>query len=601
MVSVAQKIFKILSPEEQRRALMLMAMIVCMGLVDMIGVVCIVPFMSVMAQPEIVESNPYLRELHSLSGINEPTKFLFFLGLLVLVIFISSVAFKAFTTYQIARFSSLQDYMLSSRLIASYLHQPYEWFLNRNSSELGKTVLTEVGQVVSQGIFQLANAFGGMASTFCLVVMLISADPALAATVFTVLLSAYTVIYLILRKMITTFGSRRWASNQKRFEVVAEAFGGIKEIKLDGLETVFCERFREPALINAKSSAVHILTSQLPKYAFEAISFGGMIALALYLMVAEGSLQASLPTLALYALAGYRMLPMMQQVYNALATLKYSQTTIDKVCREFLQLSQSFTKPSSDCDSMRVNQEIRFRGVSYRYPKSDHDVISELSFVIPAYTTVGLVGSTGSGKTTTSDLILGLLSPKSGQITVDGTPISLENVRTWQRSLGYVPQVIYLSDDTIASNIAFGVKPSNIDWDALEEAARIANLHDFVSRELKDGYQTLIGERGVRLSGGQRQRIGIARALYKSPKVLILDEATSALDNLTERAVMEAVNNLSSKVTIVLIAHRLTTVRNCDQIILLDRGKMLAVGTYDELMATNERFRDLTLANVDNL
>jgi ATP-binding cassette, subfamily B, bacterial PglK len=229
--------------------------------------------------------------------------------------------------------------------------------------------------------------------------------------------------------------------------------------------------------------------------------------------------------------------------------------------------------------------------VHYRYPGASRPALQNVSFDVEACTTVGIVGATGSGKTTLVDIVLGLLRPESGVIRVDGEVLEDQSVRHWQRSLGYVPQQIFLSDDSIAANIAFGLGGKDIDMAAVERAAKVANLHDFVVNELPEGYQTTVGERGVRLSGGQRQRIGIARALYRDPDLLIMDEATSALDNVTERAVMEAVHNLGRQKTIILIAHRLSTVRNCDRIFLLEHSELIASGTYDELVAQNARFR----------
>jgi ABC-type multidrug transport system fused ATPase/permease subunit len=229
------------------------------------------------------------------------------------------------------------------------------------------------------------------------------------------------------------------------------------------------------------------------------------------------------------------------------------------------------------------------KNIYYNYPNTSRTALKDVSFSIPAKTTVGLVGATGSGKTTTVDIILGLLEPQKGTLEVDGTVIKSQNSRSWQKSIGYVPQNIFLADDTVAANIAFGVDTKDINQDVVEKVAKIANLHNFVIEELNDQYQTTIGERGVRLSGGQRQRIGIARALYHNPQILILDEATSALDNQTEQAVMEAVNNLSKNVTIILIAHRLNTVKNCDIIYKLDKGRLIGKKTFDEIINENKK------------
>jgi ATP-binding cassette, subfamily B, bacterial PglK len=245
---------------------------------------------------------------------------------------------------------------------------------------------------------------------------------------------------------------------------------------------------------------------------------------------------------------------------------------------------------------MGVKREIALSDIRYTYPQGDKPVLQGLTMTIPAMTTVGIVGGTGAGKTTAVDVMLGLMVPQAGALKVDGTAIGPENLRAWQNSIGYVPQQIFLIDDSVAANIAFGIPPEKLDMAAVERAAKVANLHDFVVGELTEGYKTFVGERGVRLSGGQRQRIGIARALYHDPDVLILDEATSALDNLTERAVMEAVHNLGHEKTIIMIAHRLSTVKDCDTIFLMDKGRLAAQGRYDQLVAENETFRQMATA-----
>jgi ABC-type multidrug transport system fused ATPase/permease subunit len=355
-------------------------------------------------------------------------------------------------------------------------------------------------------------------------------------------------------------------------------------------------RFLRPARTLARRQISAGLMSQLPSFAIQGLLFGGMILTLLYLMARHGGFQEALPVAALYAFAGYRLMPAVQAIYRDISQLRFSEAALDSLCTDFasLQTEAPRARPKGDDgreDRLPLERELELRDVSYGYPNAARPALHQLSLTIQAFSTVGIVGSTGSGKTTTVDLVLGLLRPREGSILADDVEITDERVRAWQRSLGYVPQQIFLADETVAGNIAFGLPAREIDRAAVERAARIANLHDFVIGELPDGYETKVGERGVRLSGGQRQRIGIARALYHDPDVLILDEATSALDNLTEQAVMEAVHRLGSRKTIVLIAHRLTTVRNCDCIYLLEQGRLMASGPYEELIAKNDRFR----------
>lgn len=564
-----------------------------MGFFEMVGVASVVPFISILADPTIVDSNPLLNSAYRYSGLESADNFLFLAGLCVLVLLVGSIGFRAFTNYVIVRFTSMRSFSLGSRLVSCYLRQPYDWFLNRNSSDLGKTILTEVDQVIRGALLPLANFIAGIVSTLFILSLLVWTDPILAISVATVLITAYVLIYYLLRPKLRRVGQERVKSNRLKYQIVSEAFGGIKEIKLAGLEETFFRRYQGPARDFARAEAMNNLASSMPRFLLESIAFGGMLAIALYLMKTSGNLATALPSLALYAIAGYRLIPVMQQVYQSAVSLRYSSAAVDNLYHDFFENLPRPKKLNASDKHIELNEKIELRNVSFKYPLASQVALSDVNLLIPASSKVAFVGQTGSGKTTTVDIILGLLHPTDGQLLVDGELVAETNVRSWQRLIGYVPQQIYLADDTIASNIAFGVEKNEIDCNAVVESAKIANLHHFIVNEISDGYETLIGERGVRLSGGQRQRIGIARALYHKPRVLVLDEATSALDNLTEELVIEAIGKLNKEMTIVFIAHRLSTVKACDTIFLLDKGRLVASGSYKELFDNNLQFRTL--------
>jgi ABC-type multidrug transport system fused ATPase/permease subunit len=369
---------------------------------------------------------------------------------------------------------------------------------------------------------------------------------------------------------------------------VSEAFGAIKEIKVKGLEQTHIKNFYNSAKTLARVQASSQVVALLPRYILEAIAFGGILLMILYMMKQTGSFINALPILSLYVFAGYRLMPALQQIYVSFTQLTYVGPAIDRLYDDLNKL-----KPlniNSKVDSFIYNKKISLKNIYYNYPNSKRMALKNIDLSIPVKSTVGLVGATGGGKTTMVDIILGLLDPSKGTLEVDEQIISKKNVRSWQSTIGYVPQHIYLSDDTIAANIAFGVDSKEIDQNAIEFASKTANLHDFVSQELPQKYQTIVGERGARLSGGQRQRIGIARALYHSPQTLILDEATSALDNQTEQVIMKAINKLSKEITIIIIAHRLSTLKKCDQIFLLEKGEIKKAGTFEEVINTYEKF-----------
>jgi ATP-binding cassette, subfamily B, bacterial PglK len=588
-----KKLIDLLTPPERKRAGVLMGMILVMAFLDMLGVASILPFMAVLANPELVQTSAALNTAFILSrhiGIHTPEQFLFALGVLVFVLLVTSLAFKALTTYAQTRFALMREYSIGKRLVEGYLHQPYSWFLNRHSADLGKTILSEVGTVVYNGMLPLMTLMAQSTVALALLILLVIVDPLLALSAGVVLGLAYAGIFAVMSGWLKRLGQARIEANKERFTAVSEAFGAAKEVKVSGLEQAYIQRFAKPAEIYAKGQATAQVIAQLPRFALEAIAFGGLLLVILYLMAKSSSFVSALPMIALYAFAGYRLMPALQQIYGAFTQLRFAGPALDALHQDLSSL-QAADAQQGQINPLPLTQVITLNHVSYHYPNAPQPALKGIELTIPAHSTVGFVGATGSGKTTAVDVILGLLEPQEGALKIDGQPITAANRRQWQRAIGYVPQYIYLADDSVSANIAFGVSPKDIEQQAVERAAKIANLHEFVSNDLPQGYATTLGERGVRLSGGQRQRIGIARALYHNPQVLILDEATSALDNLTEQVVMEAVINLGHDITIILIAHRLSTVRQCDQIYLLERGKVKASGTYDELKAGNQQFK----------
>jgi len=592
-MQILKKLFSLLTAQEKKRARILIGMILTMALLDMIGVASIMPFMAVVANPELVESNVFLKTAYAVSlyvGINTTQEFLFLLGMLVFVLLVISLVFKALTTYAQLRFTLMREYSIGKRLVEGYLHQPYSWFLSRHSADLGKTILSEVGTVIGSGFIPMMTLITQSVVAIALLTLLILIDPKLAFIVGLTLAAAYALIFKFTRSLLVRIGGERLKANQARFTVVSEAFGASKEVKVGGLEQVYINRFSDPAHTFARHQATSQIISQMPRFALEAIAFGGMLLVVLYLMAQSGSFASALPVIALYAFAGYRLMPALQQIYSSATQLRFAGPALDALHADLTSL-QAANVQHDHLSPLPLTQAITLNHVSYCYPGAPQPALKGIDLSIPAHSTVGFVGTTGSGKTTTVDVILGLLEPQEGVLNIDGQTVNAANRRQWQRAIGYVPQHIYLADDSVAANIAFGVNSKDIDQRSVERVAKIANLHEFVSNDLPLGYDTIVGERGVRLSGGQRQRIGIARALYHNPQIFILDEATSALDNLTEQVVMEAVNKLGHEVTIILIAHRLSTVKVCDTIFLLEKGELKAQGTYEELVQDNEIFR----------
>ena len=591
-MQILKKLSFLLTIHERKNVIFLMGMVLVLAMLEMIGIVSILPFIAVLMSPELIDTNIVLNaafNTSSLFGIETKNEFLFLLGIVVFLILITTLTFKFLTFYVQLRFTASLNYKLAKRFVEGYLHQPYSWFLNRHSADLGKNILSEVSFVISQGVSPMIDFIKQSVVGLTIITMLFFVDPILTLIVGLTFSSAYGLIYLIIKKFMSHIGQSRLNANKWMFTSISDAFGAIKEIKVSGQEQTYVNRFSEPAKILAKVSALSGVISQLPRFVLEAITFGGMLLIVLYLMSQKGNFITTLPIIALYAYAAYRLIPTIQQVYTSLITLRFVGPALDALHKDLKSLKLSDFKQSDDF--LPLKKSITLKNINFNYPNSSRTALKNIHFSIDAKTSFGIIGATGSGKTTVVDIILGLLEAQQGMLEVDGKEINKFNSKDLQRSIGYVPQHIFLSDDSVAANIAFGIQNENIDYKAVERAAKIARLHEFVADELPQKYQTTIGERGVRLSGGQRQRIGIARALYNNPKVLILDEATSALDNNTEKQVMNEIKKLEKDITLVMIAHRLSTVKECDSIILLEKGEIKAQGTFEELAKSNDDFR----------
>jgi len=600
MLDIFKKLNALLSSRERTRAKLVFVLMLVMAFMETLGVASIMPFVAVLANPQIVETNYYISKIYNTLGFSSVDSFLFLLGILVFVLFVSSLLFKALTTYAITRFSNMRLHSMACRLLSAYLRQPYEFFLGRNTSDMGKSILSEVSQVINGVILPSMKVISGSIVAISLLGLLLIVEPLLSLGVAILLGGSYAFIYIFSRKLLKRIGEDRLLANKQRFIFLSEVLNGIKELKLLGREGAYMERFKDPSERHARHQATKNVIIALPRYAIQAVAFGGILLIVLYLIGQHESLDSALPYIALYAMAGNRLLPAFQEIFGNFSHIRFSLPVLESLYAD-LTLKEKRGEPSKIKTSvpLYMKDNIRLDNVSYCYPDSGSFAIKSLSLTIPAGSSVGFAGSTGAGKSTTVDLILGLLSPSTGQILVDGQPLNSRNLRAWQDNIGYVPQSIYLADDTVAGNIAFGVSTDQIDHEALERAARTAHIHDFIVNELPHGYDTHAGERGIRLSGGQRQRLAIARALYHNPDVVVFDEATSALDNTTEAAVMEAIEDLHGSKTVILIAHRLTTVQNCDFIFYLDKGNLLASGSFGDLLKNNEQFRQMVQLGTD--
>jgi ABC-type multidrug transport system fused ATPase/permease subunit len=564
----------------------------------MIGVASIVPFMAVVGDPGVIESNAVLRAVYEYFGSPGQREFLAGLGVTAFVALVISLSFGAATQWAMNRYGHVFNYRLSVRLLCVYFSRPYVWFLETHSVDLGRRTLHAIVGLVSQTIIPMLRIASKLIVVVFLLTLVILVNPIIALLAALVFSSLYAVVYLAVRHYLAKSGLDVWKAEDERFRIVYEAFGAIKQVKIAGLEAEYLSRYRTPADRVARLLANQATLGLMPKFLMEAIAFGGILLILVVLILSqEQSLGRVLPIVTVYAFTGYRLMPALQSLYFDFATMRSGQPSLDLLEPDLLAGLKVPAPQFRQFDphaTLVPETSIRLEDVSFTYSNAAAPALDRITLEIPANRSVAFVGTTGAGKSTIVDLILGLLEADSGRLFVDGIEITAANRHQWQEAIGYVPQDIFLKDDSIAANIAFGVAPDAIDRSRVELAARSAELHEFIVNELPDGYDTWIGERGVRLSGGQRQRIAIARALYRDPPVLVFDEATSALDTLTERAVMAAVDLLGTKKTIIIVAHRLSTVRRCDKIFLLEHGRLVGSGSFDELTASNAQFRAMS-------
>ena len=591
-----KKILNLLTADEKTQVFFLFFLILLMATLDTLGIASILPFVAVLSNPNLIETNAILNNFFQISGsygVTSVNQFLFLLGVISFLFLILSIAVKIVTTYLQTRFCYMREYSISKRLIEGYLHQPYTWFLKKNSSELAKNILAEVNRVINYAAIPMMNFVAQSAVTIAIIILLLILEPFLTLIFASILGISFVIIYYFTKNILSDLGSENLKENTKRFTIISEAFGAIKEIKVGGLENFFSKQFIKPAKTYATNESLLSIISLVPRYLIEGIAFGGLIFMVLILISSGREFNNIIPSLSLFAIAGYRLLPSLQQIFFSSSRIRFISEHLDSLYQDLNNLKIDH-ETSSIKNKISIKKSINLENIFFCYPNNKNAVLKNINLAIPVSSKIGIVGTTGSGKTTLVDLIIGLLEPTQGTLSVDKNIIDNSNKRSWQKNIGYVPQNVYLSDRSIVENIAFGINIEQINQKEVEQAAISANLHDFIIEELPEKYNTIIGERGVRLSGGQRQRIGVARALYQKPKILILDEATSALDNSTEKKIMECINNLEYSTTVIMIAHRLTTVKECDIIFLLEKGEIKAKGTFEELNKSNKIFQTFT-------
>ena len=570
------KLNYIFDAKDKRKIGMLMIMIIIGSFFELMGVTIFLPFIELIMDMSAIHENVFLSFLYGMVHFRTTEGFLAFLALLIGLVYVVKNIYLSFMQNAILKFSYRTRMNLATRLLVTYMSEPYTFHLSKNTAELQRALQVDANQFMSL----LSSSLQLIAELAVVIVLgLFLFDTSHSMTVVVVgLLVVCVGGYLILSKKISIrLGEQNQKYNSKLIQWINQSLGGIKEVKVLEREDFFVSSYKENYKKLIKGARINELLVAIPKYIIETVCIVGLLAAIVFkIYFGRREISSFIPQLAAFAVAAFRLLPSVGKINAYINSILYCKPSLDLIYRDFKDIEghePQKIEEKEDFSKYVFNKEIHIEKISYRYPGTENDVIHDVSFCIPKGKTVAFIGSSGVGKTTTADIILGLLIPQSGKILVDDWN-AFDHMSCWHRMLGYIPQSIYLSDDTICNNIAFGIKEEEIDREAVADALKKAQLFDFVNG-LPKGINTFVGDRGVRLSGGQRQRIGIARALYHNPDVLVLDEATSALDNETEQAVMESIESLKGIKTMIIIAHRLTTIRNADIIYEVSDGKVI--------------------------
>lgn len=593
MFQIIRQLFALLTAAQRRRFYSLQLLVILMALTEIVGIASIVPFMALVGDISLLKGDTVYAHLYAASGLQSPQDFLFIVGLAVLVALGIGALVSTVTLWRLSLFATSVGTEIGDRLYRYYMHQSWLFHVNHSSAELTKRISTEAQRVTGLILQPLMQLNSRLVLTAFIAGGLLGYSPWVAIIGLGIFGCGYLLLFRVVRGRLEDNGRKISALSTSRFRLMNEGFGGIKDIALLGRQADMVNQFECAGEKYAAAQGINAALAQVPRYFMELLAFGSIIGLVLFLMHSEsGNLGVVLPILSVYALAGFKLLPAFQSIYASLASIKGAQAAFYAIRADLAESQYLLNSAAVSQERLEARQKIEFQGVTFQYPGKNQSALSGLTFEIRANSTVGIVGPSGAGKSTAVDLLLGLIEPETGLLLVDGHPITGTNRRAWQNTIGYVPQSIFLSEGTIAENVAFGVPFGEIDRRQVGRSLRLAHLDELVAR-LPEGVDTKVGERGVQLSGGQRQRIGIARALYHDPGILVFDEATSALDGVTEKMIMDAINEFSGKKTIVMIAHRLKTVQKCDVIIYMRDGSIKDIGAFQEIVSRNADFRSM--------
>ena len=569
------------------------------GLTDMLGVVSILPFLSVAAKPDILQSNEYLIGMKNWLQFSN-NDFLIFLGTLSLIALFLNQLVRLFSSWY-GQFISLNIWRnLHNRMFSYYLNQSYMYHLLHPGNELLEKLQVQTNAAVAgviQPYFLLISSFFTTLFTLSLIIFI---EPVMTSILLVIMGLFYFLIFKFLKSRLDYYGKVGPEFSQKTFKLIEESFGAIKEIKVRRNGQIYLDLFDPLAKRYCDANVKLQLFGSIPKALVELVAFGSILLITILMIKKSDGFMDVVPVLGMYALALSRLIPAIHSIFNQFSRIRFYSPSLHSIQKDLIDASKSNeVRPLNALKAKDVTlaHNIELESLSFAYSGSTKKVLDAISLNIPVGHLIGIAGGSGAGKTTLIDLILGLFKPVLGSIKIDGNPLTESNISSWQTRIGYVPQSGFIANGSIARNIAFGIHENEIDMQRVIDMAKITQISEFIETELPEKYETLVGDRGVLLSGGQCQRITIARALYHDPDVLILDEATSALDGITENKVINAILKFSKQKTIIMIAHRLSTLKDCDNIFFIEKGKLVDQGNYHSLMANNKIFKQMAKTN----
>ena len=585
MILTLSKLYSVLEEKDIRDICILILLVTIIALVEVAGVASIMPFIALVSNPELVESNLYLQFYYNYFSFQSTNNFIFCVGIFIVIILLLSSFLKILAMWFLNHFAMMKEYTIGKNMLERYLKSDYLFFTTRHSGKLGKILLSDISLIINQVLLPFLNTIAQLITVFFLFLLLIYIDPTVTMITFFIFGSFFYFIFTKTSHFLRDIGSENFIHNEHRFKLISEIFSGIKQIKIEGLEKWYLDIFKYPATKYAKTQVYAATIKNSPKHILEGFVFSAVIILILFLIANGKNLVEILPKLTLFVFCGYKFLPALQQTFSFLAGLKYSKHVVDRIYSDYINIKNlnSLKEKKVARNFVFEFKSIEIMNISFSYKNNSKHVFEGLSLVIPANKIIGIVGKSGSGKTTLVDLIIGLIKPDKGTIVFKDNTNKKYNPQFLKKFIGYVAQNTYIIDGSIKDNIAFGVPKDQVDLSRIIDSAKKAEIYDFIVNELKDGFDTMLGEKGVRFSGGQIQRIGIARALYKNPSLLILDESTSALDIATEEALMKTIYSLERFLTILIISHKPSTVKGCDQVLLLKNGEIESFGNFSDL------------------